>query len=45
MISMGTIYSGKGLQSMKESEEVFGFIPVSITIFIRLLFIERRCEK
>jgi len=38
MISMGTIYSGKGLQSMKESEEAFGFAPVSITIFIRLSF-------
>lgn len=38
MISMGTIYSEKGLQSMKESEEAFGFTLVSITIFIRLSF-------
>ncbi|MBM2835292.1 MAG: hypothetical protein HW406_2453 [Candidatus Brocadiaceae bacterium] len=38
MISMGTIYSKKGSQSMKESEEAFGFTPVSITIFICLTF-------
>ena len=38
MIYTGMIYSGKGLQSMKESEEAFGFTPVSMTIFIRLSF-------
>ena len=30
MISMGTIYSGKGLQSMKESEDTYGLWNVLV---------------